>query len=144
MIFNLSDKIFDTLYDTKQMFVTMKIKFTVREYVKSNNLAPVYLHITGGGKRVRIYLDLDIDPTKWDSVKMRLNTNDKQSQDINLLLDNIQSKLTDINTVYRLIGKALTPELMRNELVNGMPRVKLTSFIERMISEEVMLTSGTI
>lgn len=144
MIFNPSDKIFDTLYDTKQMFVTMKIKFTVREYVKSNNLAPVYLHITGGGKRVRIYLDLDVDPTKWDCVKMRLNANDKRSQDTNLLLDNIQSKLTDINTVYRLSGKALTPDIMKNELVNGMPRVKLTSFIERMISEEVMLTTGTI
>lgn len=122
----------------------MKIKFTLREYVKSNGLSPVYLNITAG-TRVRINLDIDVNPKKWDKNKQRLLSTDKTSLDTNLMLDNIYSKLTDINTVYRLSNKTLTPEIMKNELINGMPRVKLTSFIDKMINEEVsLLSDGTI
>lgn len=143
MILQKTESIFDTLVDTNKIYVSMKTSFVLRAYKDREGNSPVYLFITSGKTRERINLDLRVDARLWNSKQQRLALL-KETQDANLILDNIQSKLTSIKTAYRLAERVLTPELLRKELTNNMPRVKFTSFFSLMLEEEkINLEPGT-
>ena len=140
----ISEKIFDTLVDTTKIYVSMKDKFVVRNYTNSQGQSPISLHITGDYARERISLNINVNPKEWDSKKERLTPSTKENQDINLILDNIKSKITEIKTSYRLGDRVLTPENLKKEFLNGMPRVRFTAFYELQLEEEkVMMEIGS-
>jgi site-specific recombinase XerD len=130
-----TDRIFDTLVATNKIYVSMKENFTFREYTKSGK-TPLVLTITGNSQRERIALGLEIDTQQWDKSKQRLLPNSDANQDINLILDNIKSKLTTIKTSYRLADRILTPEMLKKEYLSGMPRIRFTAFYKMMLEEE--------
>lgn len=136
------DTIFDTLVDTHKIYVSMKTKFILRKYDNDKPL-PVYLHITGNG-RERIHLDIYVDSKKWNLKTQRLNNPTQLEKDTNLVLDNIQAKITNIKTVYRLSEKVLTPKLLAKELKEGLPRVNFISFFKIQLAEDKpFLKKGT-
>jgi len=136
---NVSERIFDTLVDTNKIYVSMKDNFKLRNYINSEGKSPVILHITGDYKRERIPLDINVNPREWDVKKNCLLPISKENQDVNLILDNIKSKLTAIKTSYRLADRVLTPEGLKKEFLNGMPRVRFTAFFKMMLEEEKVL-----
>lgn len=139
-----SDRIFDTLVDTNKIYVSLKDRFYLREYKNIDGKSPVMLSITGNKKRERILLEISVVPEHWQSDIQRVIPNSKENQDINLLLDNIKSKLTHIKTSYRLAERILTPEILRKEFINGMPRLRFTAFFEMALKEEkVMMKQGS-
>ena len=108
--FTDSDRLFDTLLDTNKIYVSMKEKFMLREYDIQNGLAPMYLNITAvNQKKQRIALDIYVNRKEWNPKTQMLLPVSKENQDINLILDNIKSKLTAIKTSYRLADR--TPSL---------------------------------
>lgn len=127
----------------------MKTKFVPRIYKKKN--APLYLHITGHSKRERLLLDLEIDHKYWSIEKQRIDITKieneqlkKLYQDLNLIIDNIDSKITNIKTVYRLSEIVLTPKKLKQELIDDLPRVNFCSFFQHSINEEKnILEPGT-
>jgi integrase len=127
----------------------MKTKFILRDYEKE--FLPLYLHITGDGKRERLLLDIQIEKKKWDAKKQRLNislgkteSEIKQLSDLNLIIDNIDSKITNIKTVYRLSDLVLDPKKLKKELIEDLPRVNFCSFFLHSLKEEKeMLAPGT-
>lgn len=133
------DSIFDTLVDTNKIYVSMKDKFCIRSYKNAEGKSPVSLHISGDYKRERISLNINVNPKEWDLKKERLIPLSKENQDINLILDNIKSKLTNIKTSYRLADRVLTPEALKKEFLSGMPRIRFTAFYEMMLEEEKVL-----
>ncbi|EHO13805.1 hypothetical protein HMPREF9715_00879 [Myroides odoratimimus CIP 101113] len=136
---------FDTVFDTKNIYVTIKTSFYVRKEKSDTRLSPLYLSLTASGKRERINLKISIDPTKWDKDKQRLKVLSKLDQDINLIIDNIQAKVTNINTVYRLSNKQITPALMRKELTEELPRVNFCSFFKKALEDDkLMIKPGTL
>ena len=90
----LSEMIFDTLVDTNKIYVSVKDKFVVRNYTNAQGMSPVSLHLTGDNARERINLNINVNPKEWDLKKERLIPLSKNNQDINLILDNIKSKIT--------------------------------------------------
>lgn len=139
-----TERIFDTLVDTNKIYVSMKDKFTIRAYKNADGKSPVSLHLTGDYKRERISLNINVNPNEWDSKKQRLIPISKENQDINLILDNIKSKLTHIKTSYRLADRVLTPENLKKEFLSGMPRIRFTAFYKMMLEEEkVMMEIGS-
>ena len=134
-----SERIFDTLVDTNKIYVSMKDKFVVRAYINAEGKSPVSLHLTGDYKRERISLDINVNPKEWDSKKERLMPISKENQDLNLILDNIKSKITNIKTSYRLSDRVLTPETLKKEFLSGMPRIRFTAFYKMMLEEEKVL-----
>ena len=134
-----SERIFDTLVDTNKIYVSMKDKFVVRAYINAEGKSPVSLHLTGDYKRERISLDINVNPKEWDSKKERLMPISKENQDLNLILDNIKSKITHIKTSYRLSDRVLTPETLKKEFLSGMPRIRFTAFYKMMLEEEKVL-----
>lgn len=139
-----SERVFDTLLDTTKIYVSMKEKFTIRSYKNAQGRSPLSLHITGDSKRERILLNINVNPKEWDLKKERLIPLSRENQDVNLILDNIKSKLTEIKTSYRLADRVLTPEHLKKEFLNGMPRIRFTSFFEMALEEEkVLITKGS-
>ena len=135
--FTDSDRLFDTLLDTNKIYVSMKEKFMLREYDIQNGLAPMYLNITAvNQKKQRIALDIYVNRKEWNPKTQMLLPVSKENQDINLILDNIKSKLTAIKTSYRLADRTLSTEALKNEFLNGMPRIRFTAFYKMMLEEE--------
>ncbi len=131
-----SESIFDTRIDTNKIYVSMKTKFVLRNYKNSENLSPVYLHITGSSKRERVNLDILVNSLYWDSKKQRLKPLNSELIDTNLILENINGKITNIKTVYRLSENVLTPAILKRELIEDLPRVNFCSFFEHSLKEQ--------
>jgi integrase/recombinase XerD len=141
---NASERIFDTLVDTTKLYVSMKTYFTIRPYKKNPEKALVYLFITGDKKRERINFDVQVQVKDWDKEKQRLFPTSKENQDKNLILENLNSKVTAAKTIFRLSEKALTPAMLKKELLNEMPRVRFTAFYKAQLEEEkVMMAIGS-
>lgn len=139
-LFTGADRIFDTLIATNKNYVSMKEKFMLREYDLQNGLAPMYLCITGLNQtKQRVNLDIHVKRKDWNNKSQILLPINNENQDINLILENIKSKLTAIKTSYRLADRTLTAEALKNEFLNGMPRIRFTAFYEMMLEEEKVL-----
>lgn len=149
MINSLGHGIFDTRVDTHKLYVSLKTKFILRDYNKEK--LPLYLHITGDGKRERLLLDIEIEKKLWCKNIERLNENlsrnkfeRKKISDTNLIIENIEAKITNIKTVYRLSDLVLTPAKLKKELIEDLPRVNLCSFFQHTINEQKkILAPGT-
>lgn len=131
-----NDKIFDTLFDTNNIYVAIRANFKLREYKHSKGTTPVFLSITGNSQRERLSLSINIDTKQWDRVKSRLYPNSDANRDINLILDNIEAKITAIKTSYRLSERVLTPAVLKKEMISGMPRLSFTAFFNTMLEDE--------
>ncbi|WP_035108787.1 site-specific integrase [Flavobacterium denitrificans] len=122
----------------------MNHSFTFREYKKANGKTPMVLTLRSKSKKERLSLDIEINIDEWDKAKQRLKPISVENQDINLILDNIESKLTQIKTSYRLSDRILTLEILKKEFLSGMPRIRFTAFYEMMLEEEkVMMEVGS-
>ncbi|WP_372744262.1 tyrosine-type recombinase/integrase [Lutibacter sp.] len=114
----------------------MKTKFVLRNYKNSEKLSPLYLHVSGNSQRERINLDILVNPLNWDAKKQRLKPSNPRFIDINLILDNIEGKVTNIKTVYRLSEIVLTPSILKKEMIEDLPRVNFCAFFEHALKEE--------
>lgn len=117
----------------------MKDRFFLREYDLKNGKTSVYLCLTGDNGKKRIDIDLKVNRKDWNPKTERLIQSSKENQDINLILDNIKSKLTAIKTSYRLADRVLTAENLKKEFLSGMPRIRFTAFYDMMLEEEKVL-----
>lgn len=130
--------IFDTRIDTQKIYVSMNTKIVPRKY-PGKKKAPLYLHITGLGKRERLHLDVDITLKNWCPIQQRVKF-DKETgrlhSDTNLILENIEAKITNIKTVYRLSEQVLTPFKLKKELIEDLPRVNFCAFFENALQNE--------
>ena len=138
------NSIFDTSVDTEKMFVSMKTKIVRRDYVNAKGKSPLYLHATQNSKRERLPLDLFIRPELWIPERCRLKPVDVHARDMNLILDNIDSKITSIRTSYRLSEKFLSLEKFVQEFRNAIPRMDFIAFMTYQLDQErALLGTGT-
>ncbi len=136
--------IFDTRVDTKKMFVSVKTKFVPRVYQNKEGLSLLYLHITGNKTRNRIPLDIYVPSKNFCKQTQRLKDSDEQSKDLNLIIDNLQSKITSIKTTYRLANKVLDVNSLTEEFVNGIPRINFFAFADWFLQKQkAQLAIGT-
>lgn len=130
--------IFDTRIDTQKIYVSMNTKIVARKY-PGKKIVPLYLHITGLGKRERLHLDIDVHLKNWcaktNRVKFDKQTNSLNA-DTNLIIENVEAKITNIKTVYRLSEQVLTPAKLKKELIEDLPRVNFCAFFENSLKEE--------
>lgn len=141
----LQEKIFDTLVDTKKMFVSMKTRIVKRNYVNAEGLSPLYLHISKNYQRERIPLEIYVPPSLWDPKEARIKKTNYKYAEMNLILDNVDSKITGIKTMYHLSHKQLTVEKFVQEYRNSIPRIDFLAFMEYQINlEKKLLAKGTV
>ena len=139
MILTQSDHLLNTLINTHKKQVFMRTSFYLRKDVKVREKHPIYLRISGGDIKLteRIFLNLYVDPKIWHAKKQRvLSGGIPEIEDINLILKNIESKLTSIETLYRLSEITLTPKIMRQEYEDKLSRVNFIAFFKKAIPEQ--------
>jgi integrase/recombinase XerD len=146
MLIQQTDRIFDTQFDTAQIIVAkVKIKFVLRPISgTTNRKAPIYLHITANYQRERLHLHLYTDPKHWNPKLERSVGTDQLSLDLNLVLDNIMAKITNIKTIYRLSDKVLSPTILKSELLNATPRIDFVSYFKQKLKDhQTLLSAGS-
>ena len=115
----------------------IKTKFTLRKDVTVNNEHPLYLHITGGGHpRERVHLDIYLNNLNWDSKTQKIICSTEELEDYQLVIDNINKKLTEIRTTFRLSNLTLTPKIMREEYENKLSRMNFIAFWQEALKNE--------
>lgn len=128
--------IFDTQIDTNKIYTSMKHHFALHNYSNKQGKNQIYLHLATKGLLKRIALDIYVNPLLWDAKKCRMTTKDISSYDINLILDNIESKVTDIKTVFRLNETVLTIDKFLEEFKNGVPRFDFLTFFKHELENQ--------
>lgn len=108
----------------------MKNHFALHNYSNKQGKNMIYLHIATKGRLERIPLELFVEPNLWDAKRGRLISKDIASFDINLILDNIEGKVTDIKTVFRLNETVLTIDKFMEEFKNGVPRFDFLTYFK--------------
>lgn len=131
---------FDTELTThKKSVAKMNIKFAPRtDYLNKNGESLLYLYITSEGKKKTISLDIYIPLKLWDKNKQRIATRGISSEhaDINLILDNIQRRITSIKVNYKLSEQPLTINKFIEEFKNGFSKVDFLAFAEEICKRE--------
>jgi site-specific recombinase XerD len=117
----------------------MKTNFYLRPDNIIQGKNPIYLRISGNSMpSERIHTYLYVDAKFWHSKKQRVSENCQEHIDINLILMNIESKLTQIQTFYRLSELTLTPKILRAEYEDKLSRVNFVAFFKAAIPEQKM------
>lgn len=138
-----TDRIFDTQFDT-QIFASVKTTFKIRkDVITKEGTCPIYLYITGSGKREIINTRLHVNPVNWLSKEQAAKPVDKSHFDLNLVLEHIKSKVSDAKIRYRLNNRPLTPYLLKEELAEGNHRINFISYMIAKINENKSLKSST-
>lgn len=136
MLVTPSDRLFDTIRDTKNLLVSNKAYFRIRKKQCDPSRAKIVLHLTRRKeKRERIDIDIEINTNDWNNKTESLAPSCQNNCDINLILE---SKKADINNVminYRLSRKDLTNQQLKIELENSLTRISFLAFFQHALDE---------
>ena len=136
--------IFGTQDGTQKMTIQMHTNFNIRKEVTNRNgQSPIYLHISSTGKREKVNLNLHVKATLWDEKKQAVKPVDKMHQDLNLVLEHIRSKISEIKVRYRLENRNLSIEFLKEELIEGNHRTNFVAYMLQKIKENKSLKKGT-
>ena len=113
---------------TNTKFMTITTHFYLNNYKRKDGKCQIFYDVSINKERDRIPTGLYVKPDQWDNdirrVKKKFDT-----EDINLSLDNMEAKTTEIKTHYRLSRSAyLDVKTFRNEFFNKTPKYDFISF----------------
>lgn len=132
---------FDTGIDTNKIFVTIKTKFVLRDYINKEGYSPLYLFITSQGKRQRVKTDIELNPEDWDQKNQTILKSAYNYETTNIILDNINSRITKIKTIYLLSEKTLTAARLVEELQDATPRIDFITYFKHKLEIEKVTMS---
>lgn len=112
----------------KKHFCTVKTRFFLHGYLNQEGTTQIIFAVTVLGQRKRIHTGYFIKPADWDPRTQR----SKSDQQLNLIMDNLVSKATQIKTFYFLTKRELCLSSFLDEFFSRTPSYDFNSF---MISE---------
>ncbi len=143
-------ELFDTKASTKNIHVSLNIKFYARlDHVNKEGNSLLYLYITSRGRKELISLSIYVPANIWNKDKQRVDTKNlnvssselQKLNDINLQIDNIAKRIYEIKVEYRLNDRILTIEKFIEEYKSGFSRVDFLQFAERICEREEGIVS---
>lgn len=143
-------ELFDTKLTTKKIHVSINFKFYARlDHVNKEGNSLLYLYITSRGKKEVISLALYVPAKLWNKDKQRVDTKKslvskeelRHLEDINLQIDKIQKRITEIKIDYRLNDRVLTIAKFIEEYKSGFSRVDFLQFAARICDREEGIVS---
>lgn len=121
----------------KKRYSTMKTKFYLHDYLSIQGVRQIIFSVSISGKRKRIYTGYFCNPDEWDT---KLQRHKDSKAQLNLILDNMAAKATEIRTFYFLSRKELTLETFLLEFFQKTPSYDFNAFmlsrIEKTVSNE--------
>lgn len=116
----------------KKSFCTVKTRFYLHGYLNSEGKTQIIFSVTVYGNRKKIYTGFYANPNFWDSKKQRV----KNDENLNLILDNLFAKATQIQTFYFLTKRELNLESFLNEFFSQTPSYDFNSFMLNEIEKQ--------
>ncbi|MEZ7528230.1 MULTISPECIES: phage integrase SAM-like domain-containing protein [Cloacibacterium] len=124
----LSEKeIFDTRFDTKKYFVTMRSRFSLRSEKNKDGKSLLYLDISDKFTRPRLKTNIYIEKKYWDATKQRVKPSPNY-ENFNLIIENLEAKIITIKTRYTIMQQFLSAERLIEEIQNVSPNFDFISF----------------
>lgn len=115
----------------------MKTRFYLHDYLNSQDERQIIFSVSISGKRKRIYTGYFCNTDEWDT---KLQRHKDSKAPLNLILDNMAAKATEIRTFYFLSRKELTLETFLLEFCQKTPSYDFNAFmlsrIEKTVSNE--------
>lgn len=94
-----------------------------RKDKKSNELittnVPIFLFFSYDGQRFQYYTGCRVDMKKWDYENQKVKRNYSETQDINLELDKLRTKVLDVYGRAKALNLRITPAVLREQLNAG-------------------------
>ncbi len=119
----------------------LSVKVSIRkDYIrKTDGKSQLYIDISYGGKRKKLYINIYVKTKHFSIRKQRVSKTDKNSKDINILIEKKISQLYAIELEYRLKGKYLSLETLVKEFENPTKNTDFLTFWESRLEKEKML-----
>lgn len=131
---------FDTILATKKNHVAkMNVKLTPRtDHIDKNGECLLYLYLYSEGEKRNIPLGIRVPLKQWDKNKQRISTKgiSLENSDVNLMLDNVMKRITEVKTLYWLNKQHLSIDDLVKEYQSGFSRVDFLGFATAMNNEE--------
>jgi integrase/recombinase XerD len=115
-------------FDTKNIFVTIRNRFSLRGYKNKYGKSLIYLDVSNSKKRIRLNTEIEIPANCWDNKKQRI-VSLENSEALNLVLANIESKLTAIKTTFMLQERILDAQTLIKEFQTETPEFDFISYL---------------
>ena len=117
----------------KQAYTVMKTTFTLHSYVNKFKQQQIFFNVHMSGEQQKIPTGYYIESKHWDLKKQRC----KNQPDINLILDNMVAKATEIRTFYRLNKQELDLKSFLDEFYKKTPSYDFLSFFETQMFKKI-------
>lgn len=99
------------------------------------------MFISSPGDRKRPKTELEFYPNDWDPETQRVKSSAHNAETYNLILENLEAKVSKIKTVYLLNEKPLTATKLAEELKETTERVNFKVFFKKQLTKEAKLYS---
>ena len=130
----LAKDLFDTIVDTKNIFVTIKTTFILHNYTNSDGKRQIMLRVSCNGTE-RIPLGLYVDPKLWLPKKEVAREASEDEADLNLLINREKSKINEIKIFYKLARKAPNLNNFVRDFKNDMSFGNFLKFFQHILKE---------
>lgn len=130
----LAKELFDTIVDTKNIFVTIKTSFILHNYTNSDGKRQIMLRVSCNGTE-RIPLGLYADPKLWIPKKEIVKEISTTEADLNLLINREKTKINEIKIFYKLSGKSPSLHSFVRDFKNDMSFGNFLKFFEHVLKE---------
>lgn len=120
--------IFDTRFDTNKIFVTTRNRFSLRGYVDKSGESLIYLDVSDANHRIRLNTEIYVPRKFWDQKKQRISKFHQNSDALNLVLENIEARITTIKTSYMLQERFLDSKTLIDEFHSATPDFDFIAF----------------
>ena len=132
MITSPEIQLFTQFKDAKYTFAKMNYNFYLKtQEPDKKGLCPIYMNVTINGSRKRIPIEMKVLPSQWDSAAKNL-MKCEETKDMQLILDDIEAKITAAKITFRLNNIAFTLERFKDVLKNASVE-NFYSFFENVI-----------
>ncbi len=119
--------LFDTRHDTKKSFVMITHQFNIRNDVAKDGKALVFLIVRSGKNQKTMNTGVRVQPKFWDKNKKRIKKSENY-ENLNAILDTIESKIVSTKTQFMVSERFLTPEIVIDVLTNQTPAYDFNAF----------------
>lgn len=128
------------LNNAAYLYAAMNYNFSLKKEPNKQGLCPIYLNVRISTKRSRLPIDLRVKSEHWDRENQRV-INCEESEDYNLILKQIESRITNIKVQHRLSEIPLTMEKFVEQLKTAPPSFDLVQYFEHVIDYQELSKS---
>ena len=89
----------------QKFFTSMKYNFFLHSHINKLGKSQIFLYVNINGEKKRLPLNYYVSPGEWNPKTQRT-----KEHEINLVLDNIEAKITQIKTFFYISKKHLDLE----------------------------------